>query len=182
MKRVALAAILIAVTGCSPAPTPSEATRSFDDPVAETSADGFTLTLAVEDAQVAAGEEIHPSAALGHDRADDVALTGSSSGIVFFSVTRIEDGLTSGPPAHHDDCVPQVVPAGPPLPIPFSKSGGFAPEDPGAEFLEIYFRDPDLTLPAGTWRIDAVTYAWIGDECSGEPLDLATSVEVVVSE
>lgn len=182
MKRLALATMLVAVASCTSAPSPSEGGPSLGEPIAETSVGGFTLTLAADEAQVRAGDEIGVTATLGHDRDHDIALSGSGSGIVFFSVTRVEDGLTSGPPVHTDDCARHVLPAGPPLTIEFSKSGGYAAEDPNADFMEIYFREPVLTLPAGTWRIDAVTYAWIGEGCTGEPLELAASVEVVVTD
>jgi hypothetical protein len=182
MKRLALATTLIAVASCTSAPSPSEGGPSLGAPVAETSADGFTLTLEADEAQVRAGDEIGVTATLGHDRDHDVALSGSGSGIVFFSVTRMEDGLTSGPPGFRLDCARHVLRAGPPRTIPFSKSGGYAPEDPNADFMETYFSDPVLRLPAGTWRIDAVTHATIGEGCTGEPLQLTASVEVVVTD
>jgi hypothetical protein len=182
MKRFALATMLAALAACGPAPSASDREPSFGEPTAETSADGFTLTLAADVPQVRAGHEIAVTATLGHDQERDVVLSGSGSGVVFFSVTRREDGLTSGPPVHTDDCARHVLAAGAPVTIPFSKSGGYSPDDPNADFLEIYFADPALSLPAGTWRIDAVTHAWIGEGCTGEPLELAASVEVVVTD
>ncbi len=142
----------------------------------------MTLTLEAESGRVTAGEEIRIVATLEHDELGDVTVFGSGSGPVFFSVTRHEDGLTSGPPAHTDDCVVHTLPAGRPTTFPFFKSGGYSDEDANADFLEIYFADPALTLPAGTWRIDATTYGWLGESCSGEAFDLATSIEIVVTD
>ncbi len=181
MKRSLFAPVLAALVGCTSTPSPSEGEPSYGEPMAEVSTDGFTLTLAADVARVRAGDEIGVTATLGHDQPRDVLLSGPGSGVVFFSVTRREDGLTSGSPAHTDDCARHVLAAGPALTIPFSKSGGYSPDDPHADFLEIYFADRALSLPAGTWRIDAVTHAWIGEGCTGDSLELAASVEVVVT-
>jgi hypothetical protein len=122
------------------------------------------------------------TATLSHDGLEDVALSGSGSGIVFFSVTRLEDGLTSGPPGMTGDCAPHVLPAGEPTTIPFEKSGGYSPDDPNADFMEVYNSDPLLTLPSGTWRIDVATYANIGPGCTGVQLDLDIGLVVTVTD
>lgn len=188
MQRRSLPILALLLAACSAAPSPSSAPLSVEppssagEPRAQVTEGGFTLTLAAEPSRVAAGEVIRVAATIAHDRQAAVHVFGSGSGIVYFSVTRIEDGLTSGAPVHTDDCAEHVLPAGESTPIPFSKSGGYSPGDPNADFLEIYFAEPELTLPAGTWRIDAESYGWLGEGCSGETLDLATSVEVTVTD
>jgi hypothetical protein len=177
-----IAATILGLAACSAVPEASDEAPSFAPPVGEADGAGFTLTITAGEARVAAGQEIHVGATLAHGEPGDVTLTGSGSGVVFFSVTRVEDGLTSGPPVHTDDCAVHEIPPGDGVTVPFAKSGGFSPDDPNADFLEIYFADPALSLPAGTWRIEATTSATIGEGCIGEPLDLAASVEVVVSD
>jgi hypothetical protein len=181
MFRILLGGLLL--SACA-APMPSETGSPPDlgPVVGEDRANGFTLTLSAADDHVAAGEEIEVIATLGHDMARDVELSGSGSGVVFFSVRRVEDGLTSGLPVMTGDCARHVIPAGAPIEVAFVKSGGFSPDDPNADFLDLYFSDPVLTLPPGTWRIDASTVATLGEDCIGEAVELATSVEVVVED
>jgi hypothetical protein len=144
--------------------------------------EGITLTAMAQPATVSTGEVIDVTATLSHDGPEDVALSGSGSGIVFFSVTRLEDGLTTGPPGMTGDCAPHVLPAGEPTTIPFEKSGGYSPDDPNADFMEVYNSDPLLTLPSGTWRIDVATYANIGPGCTGVQLDLDIGLVVTVTD
>lgn len=188
MDRRAIALLALLLAACSAMPAPSDAPASIGPlpsaapPSARATVGGITLTLEAQSGPVTAGDEIAVWATLEHDRPGDLTVFGSGSGIVFFSVTRLEDGLTSGPPVHTDDCATHILPAGGRTTIPFFKSGGFSPEDPNADFLEIYFGESELSLPAGTWRIDATTYGWLGEWCSGDTLDIATSIEVVVGE
>ena len=182
MRRLLVISTLLALAACSQPSESSEVPASVGAIEGESREGGFTLAVRSEEAHVSAGDEIHVAATLGHDREGEVTLWGSGSGLVFFSVTRVEDGLTSGPPAQTGDCVPHEMPAGEPFTVPFAKSGGFSPEDPNADFLEIYFADPALSLPAGTWRIEATASARTGEGCAGEPLELAASVEVIVTD
>jgi len=144
--------------------------------------DGITLSAMADPATLSTGDVIDVSATLSHDAGDDLALSGSGSGVVFFTVTRIEDGLTSGPPMMTGDCAGHVLPAGEPTVIPFEKSGGYSPGDPNAAFMDAYYSDPLLTLPSGTWRIDVATYANIGPGCTGVQLDLAVELIVTVTD
>lgn len=176
-KLTALFALVALVAGCSPAPAPSGSpTRVVE------SGSGLTLAVTGERSVVAAGEEIAVQASLSHDQPGPVTISGSGSGIVFFSVTRLHDGLSSGPPAMQGDCVPHELPAGEPTEYPFGKSGGWSPDDPNAEFMELYHSDPALTLPPGAWRIDVTALGTLGAGCLGEALDLATSIEISVTE
>jgi hypothetical protein len=50
-----------------------------------------------------------------------------------------------------------------------------------AGFMEFYYADPDLMLPAGTWQIDVIGHASL-DDCGGEQLDLSLSLVVTVEE
>jgi hypothetical protein len=143
---------------------------------------GITLAAVAEPAVVRAGEVINVTAELSHDRPEPLVVSGSGMGIVFFSVTRVEDGLTSGPAVSTGDCARHELPAGEVVTVPFSKSGGWSPDDPNAAFMETYHSQPELTLPPGTWRIDISTSGNVGDMCDGEPLSHELSLLVTVTE
>ena len=177
------------LVACSVTPTPT-AIGPPDEPGPSASElttgtvteDGITLAVSAEPAVVAAGVPIDVEAVITHDRPDALVVSGSGSGIVSFSVTRLEDGLTSGPSAMTGDCARHQLPAGAPTVVPFSKSGGYSPDDPNADFLDIYFSRPELTLPLGTWQVDVATHGSLGEGCGGPPLDLTVSVVVTVTD
>jgi len=185
---LAFAAVVLAACGPSPGPTqigpPDAPGPSVPELAAgEVTDDGITLAVTAEPAVVSAGEAIEVEAVLTHDRREPLTLVGSGSGIVFFSVTRLEDGLTSGSPGWRLDCRQHILPAGEPTVVPFSKSGGIDSEDPNAEFRERFFADPELTLPPGTWRIDITTGGTTQiQECGGPALGLELSLVVTVTE
>ena len=178
--RIAVAAILLTqLAGCS-AVEPSRSRPEIAS--GSVTRDGITLSATAQPARAASGEEIEVVATIEHDAQADLELSGSGSGFVFFSVTRLEDGLTSGGPGMTSDCSPHVLSAGEPTVVPFQKSGGFDPDNPEDDFKESYFREPELRLPAGTWRIDVTTAATIGPSCGGESLDLALELIVTVTD
>jgi hypothetical protein len=187
----ALAAVVtglsLAACGLSPTPTqigpPDPPGLSVPELAAgEVTQDGITLAATAEPAVVTVGEPIEVEAVLTHDRPDPLLVTGSGTGIVVFRVTRLGDGLTSGLPVSNGDCARHRLPAGEPTVVPFTKSGGFSPDDPNADFLDIYFSDPTLTLPPGIWRIDITTQGNLGAGCTGPQLDLALSLIVTVTD
>lgn len=183
----ALVALVMAACSLTPTPTPLGSGTQPGPTVPELAAGavsgaGMTLSAAAEPVVVAAGQPISVEAVVTNDGADPIVLSGSGSGFVFFSVTRVEDGLTSGPPVWTDDCAPHVLHPGEPVVVPFAKSGGWSEEEPNASFLRTYFADPELTLPSGTWRIDVQTHGWVGEGCTGEQIDLQISLLVTVTE
>ncbi len=190
VERVVLFALLMAfAAACSQSPTPTPlGSLTQPGPTAPELAagtatgHGMTLSAAAEPAVVAAGERIEVEATVTNDGAGPIVLSGSGSGLVFFSVTRVEDGLTSGEPAMTGDCVPHVVQPDQPIIVPFAKSGGWSGEDPDADFLRTYFSEPELSLPSGTWRIDVTVQATIGEGCNGPPVDLKLALIVSVTE
>jgi hypothetical protein len=141
---------------------------------------GVTLAATAEPGTAVAGAPIDVNAVLTHDRADPLVVSGSGSGIVFFSVTREEDGLGSGPPEMTGGCRRHELAAE--TVVPFFPSGGYSRDDPNADFMEAYQQAPELTLPAGTWRIDVATFASLGEGCTGPLLRLEVSLTIVVTE
>ena len=175
---ILLAAVVLAACGSAPSPTPT----APEIAAATASGQGVTLAVTARPAVAAPGQRLDVEAVVTNDGDEPLVLSGSGGGFVFFSVTRVEDGLTSGEPAMTDDCVPHVLADGERTVVPFAKSGGWSEEDPNADFLRTYFGDPDLSLPAGTWRIDVSTAATIGEGCVGPRLELAVSVVVQITE
>lgn len=179
--------LFLAACATSPAPTPIGPSvapgLSTPELASGTVTEGdITLAATAEPVVVRAGQPIQVEAVLTHDQPEPLVVSGSGSGIVFFSVTRVEDGLTSGPPVMTSDCGRHELPAGEPLVVPFFKSGGYSPGDPNAEFMETYNATPDLTLPAGTWQIDVMAHGTLGEGCDGQQLRHALSLVVTVTE
>lgn len=141
---------------------------------------GITLAATAEPATAVAGMPIDVNAVLTHDRAGRLIVSGSGSGVVFFSVIREEDGLSSGPSVMTDDCSRHELAAE--TIVPFFPSNGYSADDPDVDFKRAYQQSPELRLPAGTWRIDVATSGSLGEGCSGPLLDLQVSLTVVVTE
>ena len=176
-RAPSVAAIAFAMAACAAQPAPS------DGPVTATAAGhGLTLSIRAEQSAVRAGDRIEVGATVRHAGVGDLVVSGSGMGVVGFTITRLEDGLTSGGPVMTGDCVPHVIPPGAGLRYPFAKSGASVPGEPNAWFLQDYFAEPRLTLPAGTWRIEARTYGNLGEGCTGELLELSAAVDVVVTD
>ena len=143
---------------------------------------GITLAATADPAIVTSGEEITVVVELSHDRSEPLVVSGSGGGIVGFSVTRVDDGLSSGPSVSSSDCARHELPADEPTVIPFAKSGGWSEDDPNAGFLRTYFSEPELTLPPGTWRIDITTSGMLGEGCIGEPFGHELALMVTVTD
>lgn len=173
------AGLTLTLAACAePDPTPVVARVAS----AEATRDGLSLSAIAVPATVASGDVIAVTATLARLGPGQLELSGSGSGLVFFSVTRLEDGLTSGPPGSRGDCHEYLLSPDEPMVVPFAKSGGYSSDDPNAAFMEAYFADPELTLPPGTWRIDVSAFGNLGHECGGDALiDLAIELVVFVS-
>ena len=178
---VVVAAVVLAA--CTSAPSPPAVLPSTPELAAgQVTEAGITLAATLEPAVVAAGDAINVVAELSHDLPEPLVVSGSGGGIVGFSVTRVEDGLSSGPPVSSSDCARHELPPGVPTVIPFAKSGGWSEDDPNAGFLRTYFSEPELTLPPGTWRIDITTSGMLGEGCTGEPFSHELALMVTVTD
>lgn len=183
MQRLLLVAFAMALVACAASPTPSAPGPSTPELAAgQVTEAGITLAAVAEPAVARAGEVIRVTAELSHDRPEPLVVSGSGSGVVFFSVTRLDDGLSSGPAVSTDDCARHELPPGEPVTVPFSKSGGWSEDDPNAAFMRTYHSQPELTLPPGTWRIDITTSGNLGDGCDGEQLSHELALLVTVTE
>ena len=183
LRNLLVAGTALVLSACAAGSSPSELPSSAPELVAgQVTEGGITLAATVVPAIVAAGEEINVLAELSHDKPGPLVVSGPGTGIVFFSVTRVEDGLSSGAPISSGDCATYELPAEESTVFPFAKSGGWSPGDPNETFLETYFSEPPLTLPPGTWRIDITTGATSGGGCAGEDLGLELALTVTVTD
>lgn len=185
LVMLTLGVLLLAACSHTPSPTPLGSASGPGPTAPELAAGtvsgrGMTLSAAAEPAVVAAGQPIEVEVTLTNEGDDPIVLSGSGSGVIFFSVTRLEDGLTLGDSLRSGDCVSHVIRE--PIVVPFSKSGGWSEDDPNADVLRAYFADPELRLPSGTWRIDITVLAAMGEGCTGQPVDLALALIVTVTE
>ena len=182
MARVLVSAgiLVVALVACTAEPEPTPVVPPAV--AAEAVLNGLSLSAVAAAGTVVSGEVIEITASLAPIEPEPLELTGAVSGLVGFSVTRLEDGLTTGPPETGLDCKAYVLTQEEPLVVPFAKSGGFSPDDPNADFMEAYFADPELILPPGTWRIDVRAVGHLGHECGGDALtDLTISLVVIVT-
>ncbi len=125
------------------------------------STDGtFTLTITSPKDRYVVGSPIEVSATLEYVGASSQIQVSGTPGVPGFGVQRL-DGSEHAEPGYRLSCVSYSFDHARPVAFPFSKSGGFTPEDPNAEFMKAYLNiagdhaDPSLRLPAGTWRIFA---------------------------
>lgn len=164
---------------------PPRATSSFPDiegaPLMTSDAFGeFVLDIGVESARVRAGQPIFVNATLRYIGADDVAVvSGSGYGMTAIGVTQTDGpiGLGGGETA---DCAKHAISRDSGLRVE-GKSGGFDGADPLTPFYEVFFKDPLLRLPPGTYEIGARAHFFTGSSCSSDSeVVLGASVTVVV--
>jgi hypothetical protein len=182
----------LSVPSASPLPTPlpsqpvaSSAAAPLTGPSVRTTAAnaGFTLGMSLDHDRYRAGQPITVATTLTYDGPNErVTIWGNGDpGPVGFDVVQV-----GGPLAMHgggtSDCVSYGLTRGVAVDYPFSKVGGWTYDDPYAPFYASYYHDPQLRLPAGTWRITAKgMFAIGGTDCGqGQDASLTATIEIVV--
>jgi hypothetical protein len=141
--------------------------------------DLFILTLRVSSDHYTEGEPIEASASLVYEKGPDVLVVGGpSDGIIGFYARQLDGPLEMGP-GHRLDRRDWPLERGRPMTVAFAKSVGFGLDDPNAAFYQAYIEDPLLRLPAGMWRIGALTAFDIGG--SGPVTELDASAVITVT-
>jgi hypothetical protein len=141
----------------------------------------FTLTMTADKAVYAPGDPINANAVLSYDGSEqEVQLSGSGM-ILAFGLDQL-DGQLAIEPVRTADCARHEIRPATPITSRYAKSGGWSQDDPAADFWEEWFRDPELRLPAGRWRLESAAQFVIGADCSGQQVDLRTAVEITVAE
>jgi hypothetical protein len=187
MRPVAavIAGVALALAACGEQPLPSprtsatpSATSIATGPAAEVVRDAFRLTIAVSSATYRVDEPIEVRTVLAYaGPAPSIEVGGSGSGLVGFSLQQL-DGPIAVDAAGTSDCAPWTLKRGDNL-IPFQKSGGYSADDPQADFFARYLNDPQLRLPAGTWRITALA-SLARPGCDGGGVNLSAAADVTV--
>lgn len=179
LPAIAVAALLVVACG-EPGPDGSEPPTGTPI-VREGVADGFRLVLRVGSDVYDAGAPIDVGATLTWTGpADRATVWGSGSGVVSFVLQQLDGPLAVGG-LMTADCGPHEFERLVPVPIPFTKSGGFSADDPNAGFYRAFLADPVLRLPAGTWRIGATASGFLEPcEMDAPTLDVALQADVLV--
>lgn len=148
----------------------------------DTTAGNVRLDIAADGTTYRPNDLITAGATLTYSgAAERIRVVGSGSGLVGFGVQQLDGDLGTGP-FRTDDCRSYELVSGQPLDVSFIKSGGYAYEDPNADFYRSYFATRrELRLPAGVWRITAYANMTL-DHCGGNKVDLDSSITVVVAD
>ena len=193
LLAAAAAVTMVVVATCGQAPpngsglasaTPRapDSTEPSGEPVALEGRDaGFALTLRTGSNAVDAGAPIDVAATLTWEGAEARAsIWGSGSGPVSFGIKQV-DGDIMLDPVQTGDCAQHDYLRGVPVRAPFQKSGGFAEDDPNADFYRVYFADPVLRLPSGRWRIAATASGFLVPcEMDAPMVEIILEAEILV--
>lgn len=164
-----------------PGSSPGTSQAAVRGPVGTARDDLFQLTVEVGKREYAAHEPISISTLLRYvGAADETLVTNSGSGLVGFSIEQVDGPFDPGG-ERNADCSQSRYRRGHVEGVPFSKSGGWSPSDPLADLYRAFFADPELRLPAGTYRITADAVYGVGECWGAEPM-LAAAVQVVVTD
>lgn len=143
----------------------------------ETEAGWFGLDITADKSEYLANEPIDVEAKLTYQGPSQViGVTGSGSGLIQFAIEQLDGNLYLGQ-GSTDDCSSYELTSDSPLRQQYVKAHGYDAADPNAEFIRRYLEDPNVGLPAGTWRITAYSGFMVGD-CDGSRIDLMASVIV----
>lgn len=156
----------------SPLPSPMLSARG------EAEDDLFQLTIETPDTTFVVGEPIAISTTLTSiGTAPTTTVTHAGGNIVAFGIEQLDGPLDAGP-LRRMSCTAQVVSSGDVASVPFSKSGGYAQDDPLAPMWSAWLHDPAVRPPVGIFRIDAI--AEYGRDGCGDTTTLTASVTIEV--
>ena len=166
----ALAALLLAASSLA-----CDAELTPVDPPAAARAEGggFILEAGVPKVRWSPEEAIEVVSSLTFvGPAPRQTIWASGSGVVAFAIAEIGGRRRMGGAATAD-CFPYPYERAVKTAVPFRKSGGWTGDDPDGAFYAAFFRDPQLHLPMGRWRITASVSGFLA-ECGANapPLEL----------
>ena len=170
---VAVALTVVLLVACGSSPTPRPGVDGFAQDA------DFSLSIHADRASYRTTDPIVVTAELAFlGLAPDVKVYGDT-GLVGFGVKQLDGHLEMGP-ASDLVCAEKDIGRLTPVHVPFQKSGGFSADQPDGPFWQAYFADPVLHLPAGTWRITAVTGLMTGKDCSPPNHNLTAGVTIQI--
>jgi hypothetical protein len=138
----------------------------------------FRFSLTAGQTQYAAGEpirDIHAALTYTGPRAS-IDLTGGYQLIEPWQLEQL-DGPIDQLGATPAPCRGYTMSRNLPVDSSFGKSGGYSHSDPLATFWDAYFADPDLRLPAGTWKITVGAH-FSETSCDGQWIGLSASIVI----
>jgi hypothetical protein len=156
----------------TPAPPASPRIEVLDEP--------FLLTFQLPKSTWQAGEAIDGTASLKLATGDVSDLGGSGSGLLGFEFREV-GGSRLVSPIWTADCRPYKLERGQPLTSPLKRSGGYANEDPNADFIRAFLADTVTRLPAGRWKITAFASFVEGAGCTGASREIRATIPVVIT-
>jgi hypothetical protein len=171
-------ALAAASMGGAPAPSPTGNVAAMTDGT-------FEMSIQAPKTHYAIDEPIEVLATLEYLGPEPSIDVSSAPGMPGFGVEQL-DGSHRADPGYRLSCASRSFDRGQPVAYPFSKSGGFSPEMPDADFMSRYLNivdgraDPVLRLPAGTWRVFAEAQFAEGG-CSGTAHKLEVGITIVVA-
>ena len=171
------------VAGPSPAASESPAPPAGpNEPVTASVTNGdYRLTVTSPRWRWGSSEPITVTATLEYlGSAPSVILSGSGAGLIGFGVAQL-DGDLHMEPAFTSDCAPHEITPTAPITTPFTKSGGYSPDDPRAAFWEYWFSYPELDLPNGQWQITASATFDVGSDCTATPIQMSVPINLTVA-
>lgn len=158
------------MSGCGPTSSPGQ-------PVSVTRTDGvYSLTFTVAKASWDVSEVIVGTATISVVDGHDAAISGAGENVFGFEFSRV--GGPRFQPVWPASCKSYLISPDQPLVFAIEKSGTIDPLDPNAPYYREFFRDPQIRLPAGEWRVTAVAQIHDGPDCAGAgrlvrlPIDL----------
>lgn len=146
--------LVIGVAGALLAWSASPAPGSAGAAAASVVCGSYRLELRVGKANWTTTEDIRGEAILTYTGDGAGSWSGSGSGPIQFGYREV-GGELRVEPFWHLNLVTHEVPAAAPLVVPLSKSGGWADDEPHADFYRWFLTQPGLRLTPGSWDITA---------------------------
>lgn len=141
----------------------------------------FRLDFTLSSSTYRTTDSIEGQATLSVTDGRNRALYGGG-GIIIFSYAEV------GGTRHMDGsrtllCGRFTLQAAHPLTQVLTVSGGWDPADPNAAFYRVFFADPQIQLPAGTWEITALATFSEGEAlgCGSTKHDITATIRLTVT-
>lgn len=183
LGRVASLAILAAtVVGCAgslPSTTGGSGLGSPSTPArAQDTDDHFRLVFELPKTTWRTTEEVTGAATLTLVTPTSMTVWGSGAGILGFDFAEVGGDKNVGW-IRTADCAPHQFEASTPLVSPIRKTASYSESAPATDFYRVFGTDPLIHLPAGDWRISAVT-DFTEDGCGGTLHELQAALVIHV--
>ena len=155
MRRLVTIGLVLMTLGCTGPGGASQAAPTADGQSAVQTDGRFELRFTLAKTSWRSDEAIEGAAVLSLTEGDPIELGGSAGGPLAFSF-REAGGTREMGPAYDAACTAAKLETAHPIVVEIRKSGGWADDQPDADFYRAFFADPLVRLPAGDWDISAL--------------------------